>query len=80
MKPKRKAPVSVTRSGRTSTITGSRSADAQAIRRGRLNQAKPKAASVGAPSAAKKPEFQDYAGKPGDFLKDFLSGGALRKR
>lgn len=77
----KKAPISIVRGGKKTSITGSRSVSARSIRRGLGS--KPKAASAGAPSAspsAKKPELQDYAGNPVEFLKDFLSGGVLRKR
>jgi hypothetical protein len=42
---------------------------------------KPKASSTaGAPKATKKPaDLKNYAGNPVDFLKDFFTGGALRK-
>ena len=82
----RKSPISITISGKTTSITGSRSVSAQAIRRGKQKAAsaaaaaKPQAASAGAPSAAPKAQLQDYAGNPVKFLGDFFSGGAFRKR
>ena len=82
-KPNRKTPISMIRQGKKTSITGSRSVDAQAIRRGKAASAaaaKPKAAGVGAPSAAPKAQLQDYAGNPAKFLGDFFSGGVFRKR
>jgi hypothetical protein len=63
---RRKSPISITRGGKTTSITGSRSVAAQAIRRGRAKSA----------SVRRAPKAQSGGFDPGQVIRDFFGNVA----
>jgi hypothetical protein len=73
----RKSPISIVRNGKKTSITGSRSVAAQAIRRGKAaSAAAPKAAGVGAPKGFDSSGIRNAIGESNPVDKLFKSIGS----